>query len=169
MSLRVLLGSILILLASAASAENLRPIELRLPADEAAVRGQCEAAFDQALKDKEEYERRPEINLMCALNLNGDQMAVLRAGMVESCMRTFAVRSRGQAPGAVVVVDTKALMVAFDGDYAAIFRTICLDRAVSSFHVTQAQRAQGERASTTPSNGSCSGVGCQAPIAGANR
>jgi len=152
-----------IALSSSVHAETLHAIALRLPVDEAVIGAKCEVAFQQALKDKEDYENRPEVNLMCALNLNAKQMETLRQGFMHHCVRTFKVRSQGVPAGQTVTLDIRALKINFDGEYAGIFRTICLDRAVSAFHVRQAQqRGQVQAGGAAAAVRSCDGfASCQ--------
>ncbi len=157
--LRIFLLSVLLITSLTAFAGSLEPLKLRLPADSMLLRTRCEIAFQQALLDKQTYERQPHINLTCAFTIRPEIMNQMKQSFIVHCLNTIDIHAR-QATEYRITLEKNILQTSFDEVYGLVFRRDCLDKSVSEY----ASRAAGSRTSTAPSAASCGGKTCQPPI-----
>lgn len=139
---------------------SLEPLKLRLPADPSLVRARCDVAFQQALLDKQNYERQPHVNLTCAFTIRPEALRQMRQSFLVHCLNTVDVHSR-QATEFRISLDEKILQTSFDEVYGLVFRRDCLDKSVSDY-----ARAAAAARPAGPRTGSCGHRDCQPPMAG---
>lgn len=145
-----------------AQAESLEPLKIRLPADPALVRARCDVAFQQALLDKQTYERQPHVNLTCAFSIRPEIMSQMQRSFTVMCLNTFDVHVR-QASEYRVTLQPEVLQRAFNEVYGYVFRRDCLDKSVSEYAARNSGQGPGAATRATPAR--CHGRDCQSPMA----